>query len=216
MSTALTAYVDGDIIDAAALRASSRGVEAWLNEAVAAGDLDTSAWCQSSHLFPPFVYGDPAPRFDAQAVTASYRSNLFTQRDRTLLSHETSATSVQHRIPRLAARHRVVEASVPTVIKASWFSYIQGGTLDVLGTEATAVANFNLYVDGSIVGGTVRRLYLSNALGYYSKKQHGIYYDTTLGVGTHNIEIRMDSLVAGSSRFIFIEPRNFTVVSEYR
>lgn len=222
MPISLTTVTNATAINWATLRGLTLDIETYVNEGIATGDLSTTPWVRSIQVFKPQFNAGVAPsvRLSSGEIHWRYRSNA----DRSRSIHH-SQINTPGATPGTAGSYVPVEGmqisySAPEVISsgascdhrvivhACWFVHEVGGK----GTpdEATNhVADFGLFVGGTVKTATVRDVYTASnattATGEVTTiacKQYSILYPasvTTADLHDLGVRVRMYGMTPGAA-----------------
>lgn len=219
MSLTLTNYADGSTSSASSLLSRIEDAEKYINEQIATGDLQSATpWVGSELIYPPDFFGDPAPRVEAQSFDVYFRVTRTPEVNRdynwTIVRPE-SSPDVFVPVPGLATQVRIEADSTWVTIVASWYAFASECTIGFAGDETVLAATFALFVDGTEITSTQRKVY--NGIGVMLfRKQLSIAIATTLDKGIHDVSIQIKvetaAVDSGGAHGIFIYSRNLVVI----
>ena len=196
MGLAMPLFGAGDVVSATDIVDRVEDVEDFLNGGVVAADLQASEWVQSHHIYKPEFYGSPDPRAVAVSARTHWRERGHDCYDWSV-HHSTSANAAYVTVNGLGATVHVPKMGGGTdcfaTVLVSFYTYEWGGL--AVTDEATLVATFDLFVNGTKQTGTMRTLFSSDSAvppsTVRSRKQHNMMKEFKLSEGIHHIDVRV-------------------------
>lgn len=160
MGLTLTTVADGTPITAAAVSGYIQTIETYLNEGIAAGDLQASpGWVQSTHVFKPEFFGSPDHRCELVSGDVHWRKHgdsLYSA----AAAHYDLAKGAKVFIPGLQVSFKA-SAGAQVRLLASFAAFEWGGVGTVnegpSGFSVGRVADFYLHQDGVLLDAVTRR-----------------------------------------------------------
>lgn len=208
MPLALTTVSNGSAITATGLRTYVGQVETYVNQGIAAADLVTTAWVESTHIFGGQFFGAPNPRARFETGQTIYRyTGMDPLKERVYHNRfNTGIVSIDGLTATFCIPSTLDRGTAPRydlLVEASFWSYSFGGDGLAIDDSARA-ATFRMVVDGSGVGATRRELYAGDAVItavpynggiIYARKNHHmvtriIAADATAGL--HSVGVGVD------------------------
>lgn len=195
MGVTLPDFTDGTEIESAGIRSKFNSIEEYLNGGIVQGDLANSRWVGPQKIYKPDFYGSPAPRMEAQSGDTHYR-HVGDSRSERAVFHGDLDVKTYRGIPGLCATVKnPYTQTLRADIVANFFVWEDGG-FNAFSTNppfAKVAARFAIFVDGSVVPGTERRMYNSvrseTDARLYARQQIGTIASVSLSPGVHQVGI---------------------------
>lgn len=238
MGLSLTTVADGTTITAAAIEGYISTIETYLNEGVVSGDLLSTAWVESTHVFKPEFFGSPDKRAELMSGDAHYRVQGDSMYTAAAFHHDLIKDGTAY-VPGLQVTFKC-PANTYVRVLCSFAAFEWGGIGAVdegpaALTPLPRAGTFKLHLDGSTVGGftTTRPLYESGMSdpaaptqeescvvgALVARKQHSIAEYVLVGTaGTHTLGVALTIPKPGigasasyDQRHVFVLQRSIVV-----
>lgn len=230
MTLSFTPFADGDVVEASEVRSKIGTIENFVNTGIGVGELQSTPFLRTRHLFKPDFYGSPAPRTRAVTAETHYRLDGMTRMDRAVF--HPAIVDKWIAIRGMGATIKVQQECRVSVY-ANCYVYEVGGHCGSGSFESNdeEVARIALFVGTDEKAGTSRSIYPSTTdtgggsdVQYpWARKNHSwaTHLTDTLGAGIHNIGFKIYMYHRAAARVgdsdgtrakhIFIRERSFVV-----
>ena len=200
LPTSFTTFTDGTTITAAEFNKRVVDVETYINGDIESSDLPTGMFVTSSIIVDPEFFGSPAPRVQLESSDVHFRRERGGT-DALFYSYNTTTSYIP--IPGLSATFHVAipdgfpSQTIQAHVRCSFFAENKNSVFDSdAGFENNLLvlktATFAMFVDGTEVSGTERKVYCAcNADDPMAAQNISMVSMVELTRGTHDISIRI-------------------------
>jgi len=179
--------------DASTLRARLTTIEEYLNGGIVAGDLSTSAWVKSQHIFRPELR---FPQWSRMVTADTHWRAAPVRRQHRSLHHALQVGDEWQPIRGAAMTLKVPEDSLDVFILCSLYAWnvsagnhtANAGSTEQTGSEA---ADIQLFVNGSASAGTLREVFFGGDFSHAARKQLTFAKQVSLNQGEHDIQVKI-------------------------